>query len=85
MADVARTYSPLRPDSWWPSSIGMAPSWCGRVLLEEDLLDPQLVLGVLGGVGQRDHERLGARVDELTQTFADVLRVEPQRRPSRPS
>ena len=35
-----------------------------RELLEDDLLDLQLVLGVLGGVGQRDHDRLGARVDE---------------------
>ena len=28
IVDVARTYSPLRPDSWCDSSIGMAPSWC---------------------------------------------------------
>ena len=49
-----------------------------RELLEDDLLDLQLVLGVLGGVGQRDHDRLGARVDELTHDVSDVLRVEPR-------
>jgi hypothetical protein len=45
----------------------------GRVLGQEDLLHPQFVRWVLGRVGEADHERLGARVDDRTQRLPDVL------------
>ena len=47
-----------------------------RVLLQDDFQDPQLMLGVLRGVGQRDHQRLSAVVDELTDHLAHVVVLE---------
>ena len=54
----------------------------GRVLLQEDLLHPQFVPGVLHRVGQADHQRLRAGVDQFAQLPPDVVLVQGQQHPA---